>query len=64
MFDLMGRTHNSIDGTFCYGMLQYVRSDWGSRGQICVYRCTQCGFEIHNVEDNSGSNNAGGFFGF
>ena len=50
MFQLVGKTHNDIDGAWCYGFLQYVASEWGSRGQICIYRCPQCGAEFRNVE--------------
>lgn len=52
MFELMNTFHNDIDGTYCFGMLQYVGMEYGSRGQICVYRCSQCGMEIRNLEDN------------
>lgn len=52
MFELMNTFHNDIDGTYCFGMLQYVGTEYGSRGQICVYRCSQCGMEIRNLEDS------------
>ena len=52
MFELMNTIHNDIDGTYCFGMLQYVGMEYGSRGQICVYRCPQCGMEIRNLEDS------------
>lgn len=54
MNELMGRTHNDIDGTFCYGMLMPAGFDFGSRGQICVYRCSVCGREIRNLENKFG----------
>lgn len=54
MNELMGCTHNDIDGTFCYGMLMFAGVEYGSRGQICVYRCSLCGREIRNLEDNFG----------
>ena len=75
MFELMGRMHNEIDGTLCYGYLQYVGFEMGTQGEICTYRCPQCGREIRNLEgyrhiapfgtsnlnDNDGF--GGGFFG-
>ncbi|MCH5291872.1 MAG: hypothetical protein J1D88_09005 [Treponema sp.] len=54
MNELLGRTHNDIDGTFCYGMLTFSGLEFGSLGQICVYRCSVCGREIRNVEDRLG----------
>ena len=78
MFELIGRNHNEIDGTYCYGYLQYVGVEYSSRGQICIYRCPMCGREIRHVEglqfggfgnnsgddDNGGFNNGFGGFGF
>lgn len=61
MFELIGRNHNEIDGTYCYGYLQYVGIEYGSRGQICIYRCPMCGREIRHVE---GFGSFGGFGGF
>ena len=58
MFELIGRNHNEIDGTYCYGYLQYVGVEYGSRGQICIYRCPMCGREIRHVE---GFGSFGGF---
>lgn len=52
MFELLNTLHNDIDGTYCYGMLQYAGTEYGSRGQICVYRCSQCGREIRNLEES------------
>lgn len=51
MFKLMNRLHNEIDGTYCYGMLIYEDMDFGSRGQICIYRCSQCGMIIRHLEE-------------
>ncbi len=50
MFELMNTIHNDIDGSYCYGMLQYVQTEYGSRGEICTYRCSQCGMLIRNLE--------------
>ncbi|MBP5464486.1 MAG: hypothetical protein J6Y13_04865 [Treponema sp.] len=56
MFELMNQFHNSIDGSFCWGILQYEGLAYGSQGQICIYRCSQCGLEIHNLEDDFAGN--------
>lgn len=50
MNNLLGVTHNQLDGAFCYGFLTMIRIEWGMYGQICVYRCQQCGTEFRNVE--------------
>ena len=52
MFQLMNKLHNEIDGTYCYGMLVYEGIDYGSRGQICIYRCSQCGTVIRHLEED------------
>ena len=31
MFELINTFHNDIDGTYCFGMLQYVGMEYGSR---------------------------------
>lgn len=50
MYALLNRYHNSMDGAFCYGMLEFVEYEWGTDGMICVYRCSQCGATFRNVE--------------
>ncbi len=55
MYNLLNQTHNSIDGTFCYGFLQYAGFEYGTRVTICSYRCSQCGCIIKNLEDEYNS---------
>ena len=50
MYNLLGMTHNQIDGAFCFGFLNFSRIEWGTRGMICVYVCSQCGAEFRNLE--------------
>ena len=37
MYNLLGMTHNQIDGAFCFGFLNFSRIEWGTRGMICDY---------------------------
>lgn len=55
MFQLLNCFHNQLDGTYCYGTLMYEGMDYGSLGPICIYRCTMCGREIRNLENDDGS---------
>ena len=50
MYNLIGTTHNEMDGSFCYGFLQFLRFEWGARGMICIYGCHNCGAIFRNVE--------------
>ena len=50
MYNLLGLSHNSVDGAFCFGALMFERVEWGTLGAICVYRCSACGATIRNVE--------------
>ena len=34
MYNLIGTTHNEMDGSFCFGFLQFLRFEWGAKGMI------------------------------
>lgn len=56
MYELIGKTHNDIDGSYCWGFLNFEKVEYGTRGEICTYVCSQCGMHIRNLERQNYSN--------
>ena len=51
MFNYLGHSHNEVDGAFCYGGLVFVGLEPGTRGFICIYRCSCCGAILRVAEN-------------
>ncbi len=51
MFNHIGCSHCEVEGAICGGILHYVGCEVGTRGMICIYRCSNCGAIIRIVED-------------
>jgi len=51
MFNYLGHSHNEVDGAICYGGLLFVGMEPGTRGFICIYRCSCCGAILRVAEN-------------